>query len=773
MNLFNFRAITFGWNPEPHEWAFAAIAVAMILSEVLISAGKVQPRRLGLALACLRIAGLIGVLALISEIQWIVEDTSVLRRRVALVVDDSQSMAVQDGEAPRSARWQRAELSWSANAEVLGKWREQGLDVVVHRFNDAKIAPLALGESLFGASPSGVSSDFSASLAAVAQSGREDEIARPLAAVVLLSDGELNDGETGSQNLLDVVTTLDVPITTLATSSAPMFDLALVRPKVADYAFAENVSVFAIDVTAQGVVDLQTNVELRRNGEKIASERVFLRGTDPVQSISFRVAPERTGEFVYSFHLDAAPDEATLDNNTRRFVVQVLRDKVRVLHVAGRPDWDVRSLRTLLKRDPNVELLSYYILRSREDTERDDPDAPLSLIAFPHAELFEEQLGSFDAVVMQNFDAHTHANYLENIARYVVDGGSLVLIGGDLGLATGDYLDPAFVRILPSRPLIQAPDRSPFRPALTSAGLRHPITSWFGRIPLSEREHLPQFDTYNPSRASTASQAGIQVLLEHPGYGGNAPLLSIAQPGKGRLVVAATGSSWRWSFADELPMIDGLRPYDHLWRGIFRWLLQEDASTRIRLNIPEPRVPIGTRIQLDVSTLSTDFHPEGAVEVHWQVHEVPLLKESDIESVVAQGNWVSDEQGKIAASLDALPRGAYEIRAWRDDESREQTPLYARKVVLVGEQGRELEMLAPTKGQALLRSIAEASEGQFVDLAAGEKWPANLITSSVKDERARELATRGIPLWTGWIALLAIVLTLPLEWMIRRRNGQS
>ena len=74
--------------------------------------------------------------------------------------------------------------------------------------------------------------------------------------------------------------------------------------------------------------------------------------------------------------------------------MKVLRDKVRVLHVAGRPDWDVRALRTLLRRDPNVELLSYYILRGFDDISREDTTAPLSLIPFPTDELFEEQLGS-------------------------------------------------------------------------------------------------------------------------------------------------------------------------------------------------------------------------------------------------------------------------------------------------------------------------------------------------------------------------------------------
>ena len=51
------------------------------------------------------------------------------------------------------------------------------------------------------------------------------------------------------------------------------------------------------------------------------------------------------------------PGEAVTENNARSFVLRVIRDRVRVLLVAGRPSWDVRFLRGLLKQDPNVDLV--------------------------------------------------------------------------------------------------------------------------------------------------------------------------------------------------------------------------------------------------------------------------------------------------------------------------------------------------------------------------------------------------------------------------------
>ena len=217
---------------------------------------------------------------------------------------------------------------------------------------------------------------------------------------------------------------------------------------VGEFAFVENVTTFDAEIFTEGLAGERLTIELLRDGEVVATEQLAV-GESKRHDLRFEVAPDRTGQFVYELRIAPVEGEATLANNRRPFVLKVLRDKIRVLHVAGRPDWDVRALRTLLRRDPNVELLSYYILRDEEDSLRSDDSAPMSLIAFPTAELFHEQLGSFDLIVLHNFDPLTHGNYLDNIARYVQDGGSLVVIGGDMGLAAGDYAQSALEPLLP------------------------------------------------------------------------------------------------------------------------------------------------------------------------------------------------------------------------------------------------------------------------------------------------------------------------------------
>ena len=132
--------------------------------------------------------------------------------------------------------------------------------------------------------------------------------------------------------------------------------------------------------------------------------------------------------------------EALASNNSQLFTVKVIRDRVRVLHVCGRPSWDQRFLRAMLRRDPNVDLVSFFILRTETDEQPWNRNE-LSLIPFPTYEIFEEQLQSFDLVIFQNFNYAPYGvePYLAGIRDYVEEGGAIAMIGGDLSFASGGY----------------------------------------------------------------------------------------------------------------------------------------------------------------------------------------------------------------------------------------------------------------------------------------------------------------------------------------------
>jgi hypothetical protein len=81
-----------------------------------------------------------------------------------------------------------------------------------------------------------------------------------------------------------------------------------------------------------------------------------------------------------------------------------------------------------LKSDAAVDLVHFTILRPPQKQDG-TPIHQLSLIAFPTRELFSEKIKDFDLII---FDRYQHRDilqllYYENIARYVEQGGALLV----------------------------------------------------------------------------------------------------------------------------------------------------------------------------------------------------------------------------------------------------------------------------------------------------------------------------------------------------------
>ena len=114
-------------------------------------------------------------------------------------------------------------------------------------------------------------------------------------------------------------------------------------------------------------------------------------------------------------------------------LVQVHHNKTTLLHVAVGPDISLRNLRQKLKFWPNLDLLSYYILREATD-DLSIPANELSLIEFPAEKLFGSELPNFHAVIAQNFFFDTYLNERDNnnLIDYVKNGGRFFFQAGPL-----------------------------------------------------------------------------------------------------------------------------------------------------------------------------------------------------------------------------------------------------------------------------------------------------------------------------------------------------
>ena len=149
------------------------------------------------------------------------------------------------------------------------------------------------------------------------------------------------------------------------------------------------------------------------------------------KSIDIPINFTRTGSQVITADITSPIAQPPL--NSASSTVQVVYSKTTLLHISVGPDWNLRTMRQKLKFWPNLDLLSYYILRET-NSDQSIPNSQLSLIEFPADKLFGSSLQNFHGIVAQNFlfDTYLGERESENLVSYVKNGGRLVIQGGPL-----------------------------------------------------------------------------------------------------------------------------------------------------------------------------------------------------------------------------------------------------------------------------------------------------------------------------------------------------
>lgn len=680
------------------------------------------------------------------------------RNRVAVLVDRSASMGfpVEVNGVSRSEAARR--YLESVAPELRDLKNHYGVELYGV---DKETLPLAL-ETL-GTPPTASRTDLLNGLRSVA--GRES--GRKLAGVLVISDGADN-GEL-SHGVTDAIAAelkgMGAPISTLSVGRDVLRDVSLGPIKVDDFAFVRNAVAVEVEVRARGYKGRSTPVVLGREGQVVATQTVSFKSDDDRQTLSFSFTPDQTGRFSYSVSTPVLEAEAISENNQRAFSLKVIRDRIRILLVVGRPSWDERFLRGLLKQDANIDLVSFYILRTlSDDPNVRNPDRELSLIPFPMDEIFDAKLHTFDVVLFQNF-GYTDPqlsieSYERNLEKYVANGGALVVVGGDHAFgASGDGRAsfPVLGQALPLEPTGTPPTVESFKVRLTPEGLRHPVTALSENAAVNERSwsDLPAIPGANVTRA----KAGATVLLEHPFQtvqGRNVPILALWSYGRGRSMALTTDSSWYWAFLANAGG-EQRRHYDRFWGNALRWLVRDPELTTLRVSADPPAVEPGSPVAAQVTARTADYQPAQGAQV-----KVDLQSVRD-RTVVGTRTATTGADGTVRVEFPPPPAGEYKLLA--SARKGDQALGDGEDPVAVRALGSELSD-AQVRPQ-LLAAIAKATGGVSMALPSSG-WPKLPLLEPPTVEVGR---SQDEPIWNRWEALAALALLLGLEWFLRRRLG--
>src|SRR5262249_52381570 len=137
------------------------------------------------------------------------------------------------------------------------------------------------------------------------------------------------------------------------------------------------------------------------------------------------------GDNLVVLSVEGIPNELTLSNNLASTTISGVQDRLRVLLVQGKPHAGARVWRDLLKSDPAVDLIHFIILKPPQKNDA-TPTEEMALIQFPRQRLFREMLDKFDLVIFDQElpPAVLEERYLDGVARYVENGGALLVAAG-------------------------------------------------------------------------------------------------------------------------------------------------------------------------------------------------------------------------------------------------------------------------------------------------------------------------------------------------------
>ena len=516
-------------------------------------------------------------------------------------------------------------------------------------------------------------------------------------------------------------------------------------------------------------------VTLRREGKLLQTRRVEVRPDKTRYEAKFEFVPQQIGKEIYSVQAPEFSGEALHQNNVSHFLQNVIRDKIRVLQVVGQPSWDERYLRRLLKKNPNVDLISFFILRTNQNVQL-VPPSELSLIPFPTRELFEDELGSFDLVIFQNFNfgPYDMDRYLGSIADYVKDGGGFAMLGGNLSFASGGYAGTPIEEILPVYlPNSRNPDRvidgRSYRPSLTEAGTRHPITQ-MAFDPQSNRQIWQKLPKLRGSNIVRGAKPDATVLARHPEVSQGKekmPVLTVSEKGDGRVMALTSDSTWRWGF-ENVGKGGTPREYQVFWNSAIRWLIKDPELKLINVDIPEEVYPPGEKLRANVRISKPDYTParEAKGELELQYRRFDALEgdaETGPSSTMTKTDFTTDHNGKHVGKFPVEKPGIYTVVA---SASTKAGDLEDRDIVLSVPDVEEFRHIIPRDD--LMGRIARETGGHAAVLPDFDASDLTFEESS----RVRVNRRKVIHLWDSFVIFAFIVGLLGAEWTLRRRWGR-
>ena len=644
------------------------------------------------------------------------------------------------------------------------------------------------------------------------------------AGIVLITDGAHNSGLFP----LEIITALEVPIYPIGVGSVePPKDIQIQRVNYTPIAYTDHESVIRVSVGQTGYTGKTTQLSLRdvESNSLVdavtftfnAHQEVNAIDATTKQVIELKLTPQSEGNFQYSVTLPTLDGELTAENNQKTFSMKVVKAKLNVFYLEGRPRWDYTFLKRTLERDPDIE--ATWALLSSNRLKQPPVDSVLNRLdgyypqSTPTAETprFPEtltELSKYDVLILGDLGAE---HLSETQQRAIVDfvetqGKPVIFLPSRNMLGMDGFRNTELASLLP----IDIPrngcrvEDTEFTLRLTQSGAFHPMLQLHGTqmaVSMRRSENSPAEEgLVATTNTSLSTNDGLRQLIANmpalprffSGFrlrggattlmdnGKGTPILILQRAGLGKSLLIAAEGFWNWDF--------GVRTfkdrryhtiYPRFWAQVLRWMATNTDDKNVYLTTDASTYAIGDTVKVTAYLYSETYQPQAGATVQIEVVP-PDGSPFQLQMGVSHQASATVGQEQLAATDTSLPqatnadgnlytaqflllkKGKYRIRATGRSGNlilgEDQIDIYAHP------QLAELE--SPQLNEDLLKQLAGQTGGTYFTITDAETLPESIanVQNPIFVDAERDL-------WAHPLVLITVVGLLGTEWFLRKRIG--
>ena len=716
-----------------HWWVLILLCIIAVAFSIFSYSNTIPPiiKSKKMLLITLRSIALSVLLFAIFEPIYTSINASVIQPKLAVLLDNSESLGTDDAAGNRKQRYKQIieSIDFAAFAP----------DIIFYEFSDEakQLANFAFDSLKL----KGSSTDISNAIRTI--NGIAE--ATNIRSILLISDGAFNAGNNpifDAENFAKPIYTIGIGDT------IDPKDVAITSILTNEIAYIDNPIPVTVNFNSVGYSNKEVKVSLLDNGQKISEQIFNLNSERTSYTAIFEYNPKVEGIRKLTATVSKLEGEITEKNNVHSEYVKVLNNSRAIAIFAGSPNADFAFIKRTLKDEKGVEIMEFVQKQGAEFYQTPT----------------QQQLNKTDVIIFCGFPiSSTPQNVLSMISTELNKDKPLFFIAG----LTTDYNKlKTLADFLPFQVMNSKQQEFAVSPLINVEALANPLLrvkgtdediNYWNKLPPIFRTET--FVKVKPESEILSTMKVNNVELKEP--------LIITRDFQGRKSVAIMGYGlYRWKMlgyasntvntavSNKMDIPD---LFEILINNAYRWLSVKEKNKQVNIRTTKKHYSLGEKIEFIGELYDASYIALDGANIKIEIGSGENRREIILNSI---GN------GRYYGIVEGLSKGDYSFTVAATLDSRKLGNDNGR--FNIGELSIEYQNLR--QNSALLKTISERTNGQYFELDGLSKLVAAIKNSSYFTERPITHQSE-FHLW-NWLGFLVLAIILfGIEWLVRKRTG--